>query len=124
MKEEIFKKMKIKQGAKGEVLFLPQEFAEEFAKQTYVAKAGGQPCEFVVFFAQSLAEYKQRIPKAMELLPPDAPLWIGYKKSKGKVKYDINRDVLFELTHNDGLQLVANIALSEEWSLVRAKRIV
>lgn len=67
-------------------------------------------------------EYYRYIPKILPLLNEQSKFWISYRKSHGKVVYDINRDTFFKLAEEFGLRAYANVALDDVWSCVGLKK--
>jgi len=83
---------------------------------------GDGKVDFVHLFVESREQFAERFPQAAESLKDAGLLWISYPKSKGKVKYDINRDSLWGLLLDVGFHPVAQVSLNDDWSAVRIKK--
>lgn len=118
----VFKKMRVKPGTPGVYLYAPKEYQEMVQNQDFVDFNSQMTPKFIHIFVESKKEYEIRIQEALSIMDDDARLWISYKKSNNKVKYDINRDSFFIFAKKDGLIPNANISLDEEWSCVGFKK--
>ncbi len=55
---------------------------------------------------------------------PDAILWLCYPKQTSKAfKSDLNRDILWQLVSPLGLQPNRQIAIDDDWSALRFKKV-
>ncbi|MDO9629019.1 MAG: hypothetical protein Q7I99_03880 [Acholeplasmataceae bacterium] len=118
----VFKKMRVKPGTPGVFFYAPLAYQEMVKNQDYVDFTSLKKPKFIHLFVESEKEYKERINEALSIMDFDARLWISYKKSTNKVKYDINRDSFFIFAKEDGLIPNANISLDQEWSCVGFKK--
>ncbi len=75
--------------------------------------------DYLIFGANSLAEFKTKIKKMLKLWNQTSSLWVIYPKSDSKNKLDINRDILMQEAKKHNLEAVANIAISTTHSSVR-----
>jgi len=123
MDESIFKKMHIKPAASAIVLYPTPEYNAFLAQQTTLDLSKKNEYSIVLLFVGSRDEYKKRILEAKRLVTVDGLIWICYPKKTKNLQPDINRDSLFLLAQEDNLQVSTNIALNEEWSMLRAKSI-
>lgn len=123
MDQSIFKKMHIKPNTSGHMFYAPQIYIEMMKNQDYVDFESENPT-FLHLFVISLTEYNERIKEVLPLLNDLTRLWISYKKQQGKVKFDINRDSLFDLGLRDGLKPLSNIAPDETWSCIGFKKAI
>jgi hypothetical protein len=117
----VFKKMRVKQGISGKVFYAPEAYLD-LIKQQDVIDFNGENPTFLHLFVTSKKEYDERIQEILPLLKETSRLWISYKKSTNKIKYDINRDSFFDLGLRDGITPFANVALDEEWSCIGFKK--
>lgn len=117
----VFKKMRVKQGISGKVFYAPEAYLD-LIKQQDVIDFNGENPTFLHLFVTSKKEYDERIQEILPLLKETSRLWISYKKSTNKIKYDINRDSFFDLGLRDGIFPFANVALDEEWSCIGFKK--
>ncbi len=118
MDHTIFKKLKVKPGMTAAFFFAPPEYPayEEF----YEMKDGKG--DFVHLFASSKVEFQERFEKASDAAVESGLLWVSYPKSSGKLKYDLNRDSLWDLVIPYGWHPVAQVSLDDIWSAIRLKR--
>ncbi len=71
----------------------------------------------------SAKELQQRLPKLKSKLQPGGLLWVTYPKGSSKIDSDINRDSIYNFAATVGLQGVAMIAVDDDWSAFRFKKI-
>src|SRR5579859_6582614 len=79
--------------------------------------------EVVVQFVRNRAEYDAKIPPLLKAIRADAILWIAYPKLTSKLAGDLNRDVIHREAPALGIDCVSQIALDEDWSAMRMKRL-
>jgi len=121
MDETIFKKMRAKPQCTAAVYFAPEGYPES-PDMIWDDSDQVQP-DFVHLFVESREQFAERFPQIVLSLKDAGLFWISYPKSKGvKVKYDINRDSLWDLLLSVGFHPVAQVSLNDDWSAVRVKR--
>ena len=118
MDASMFKKMKVKPSCTARVFYAPPGYPKSDA--FHWPDAGR--ADFVHLFVESRDQFAERFSQALEAYAEDGLFWVSYPKSRGKRKYDINRDSLWGLLLASGFHPVSQIALDEEWSAVRVKR--
>ena len=123
MDSTIFKKMRLKQGTNGIFLHAPEEYIAMAKGQDVIDFSQHDKYDFVHLFIESKQDYFDRIRDALDKLSESGTLWISYPKSDKKHQYDINRDGIFQLTPENGIDACSNIALDEHWSALRFKKI-
>jgi len=79
--------------------------------------------EVVVQFVRNRAEYDAKIPPLLTVIRGDAILWIAYPKLTSKLAGDLSRDVIHRESPALGIDCVSQIALDEDWSAMRMKRL-
>ncbi len=79
--------------------------------------------EVVVQFVRNRAEYDAKIPPLLKAIRGDAILWIAYPKLTSKRAGDLSRDVIHRESPALGIDCVSQIAIDEDWSAMRMKRI-
>jgi hypothetical protein len=52
-----------------------------------------------------------------------AILWIAYPKLTSDLAQDLSRDIIHDLAPSFGLDTVSQIAIDDDWSALRLKRI-
>jgi len=117
MDNSIFKKLKAKPSMTAALLYAPPEYPnyEGFSD------VKDDKDDFVHLFVISKAEFNERFAEAAEAVADGGLLWVSYPKSKGKLKFDINRDSLWEMALPKGWHPVSQVSLDDEWSAVRLK---
>lgn len=80
----------------------------------------GDTSGVAVMFAHDRAELDALLTGVLPRLTSPRAVWIGYLKGG---RSDINRDSIWQAVEEHGWTLNGNIALSDEWSSVRAKRV-
>lgn len=123
MENSVFKKMRIKEGSSILCINAPNEFVDLVKNQETVEFIKSGKADIVFLFVSSLKEYDEKIKSTCSKLKETGVLWIAYPKSKGKIKYDINRDILFEHSKKDGIEPCSMVALDDTWALMRFKDI-
>jgi hypothetical protein len=79
--------------------------------------------EVVVQFVRNRAEYDAKIPPLLKAIRADAVLWIAYPKLTSKLAGDLNRDIIHRESPGLGIDCVSQIAIDEDWSAMRMKRV-
>lgn len=119
---EILRKMHIKTGSTvrlmGETHLLPDAFA-----QSDVVFIEDGRADAVIAIMASKADFECHIDDIVNA-SGQGMIWLCYPKSKGKVKYDIHRDILFQMAQERSLTVVANVAYSDDWSMLRIKKVI
>jgi len=87
------------------------------------ARAAPAKADVVVMFAASKATLEAKLPGLLEKLRPEAILWIAYPKLTSALAGDLSRDVIREWAPSLGLDTVSQIAIDEDWSALRLKRV-
>lgn len=123
MENTIFKKMHLKDDASMICMNAPQEFFELVTDHSSIKLIKTGKADYVILFVSSLQEYDAKIKSALSKLNSTGILWINYPKSKGKVKYDVNRDILYHHSMKDGIEPCAMVALNDNWSMMRFREI-
>jgi hypothetical protein len=78
----------------------------------------------VLAFAQSKAEVTAHAREICPQWATDKPLWIAYPKQTSKrYRADFNRDTGFDVLGDMGFEGVRQIAIDEDWSALRFRRV-
>lgn len=117
MDQSIYKKMHVKPNTPGKYFYAPQEYIEMTKDQDYI----NFNSEDVPLFIESKEDYLLRRVELQKFVTKEARIWISYRKSTSKLKFDINRDNLLELAKLDGYTAHSNIELDENWSCLGFK---
>jgi len=115
------KKLQLKPGMKVALVNAPAEAAAALRPLPEGARvSGGMSADAVIAFAKDDAELGKIAPQAVKAVRPDGLLWLAYPKGSGKLKTDLNRDVLRETAaERYGLEGVSLVAVDETWSAMR-----
>jgi len=96
-----------------------QETAIGIKKQRAdIAKA-----DVVLLFAPNRKTLDAKLPKLLAKTALAAILWIAYPKLTSPLAGDLSRDTLRELGPDFGLDTVSQIAVDDDWSALRFKRV-
>lgn len=79
--------------------------------------------DVVLLFAADRGSLDKSLPKLLKTLPPAAIFWIAYPKLSSKLAADLSRDIIHALAPAHGLDTVSQIAIDDDWSALRLKRI-
>ena len=79
--------------------------------------------DVVLVFAADRGQLDAILPGLSVTAPQHAILWIAYPKLTSKLAGDLNRDFIRELAAQSGLETVSQIAIDEDWSALRVKRL-
>jgi hypothetical protein len=79
------------------------------------------PFDIQIYFTKTKAEVDAVIQTAISTLKPGCYIWFCYPKggAKAKIKTDLNRDSLWEISASNGLKPVHQISIDETWSGLR-----
>jgi hypothetical protein len=87
------------------------------------ARAEAAKADVVLLFAADRAALDARLPDTLKKMPANAILWIAYPKLSSKLSGDLSRDTIHGLAPSYGLDTVSQIAIDEDWSALRLKRV-
>ena len=79
--------------------------------------------DVVLLFAADRAGLEAKLPDALKTMQDAAILWIAYPKLSSGLAADLSRDVIHALAPTHGLNTVSQIAIDEDWSALRLKRV-
>ena len=87
------------------------------------ARADVGQADVVLLFTADRAGFDAKLPALLKTMPKTAILWVAYPKLTSKVAADLSRDVIHKLAPKHCLDTVAQIAIDDDWSALRLKRI-
>jgi hypothetical protein len=125
---EIFKKLNFKNQDPILVLSAPQSFQGELREMAklagiHFAPKKGSTYGFGIAFAPMKADLLKAARALLSAVHEDAVLWFAYPKQTSKTyKSDLNRDSCWEALKPFGLQPNRQIAIDDDWSALRFKR--
>jgi len=119
----LIKKLRLQPGQRIALLNAPPGYIEGLGELppgvVLVAEPEEGACDWVQLFAASSAELLRLFPIAQRACKYDGLLWVSYPKLSGKLKGDLNRDIVWELLQPTGLRSVTQVALDDAWSALR-----
>lgn len=86
-------------------------------------RASAREAEVLLLFTPDRAVLDRALPTLLEQARRDAILWVAYPKMTSPQARDLHRDVIRGLAPAFGLDTVSQIAIDEDWSALRLKRI-
>lgn len=124
---EIWKKLNLKTEEQIWVLNAPAEFSNAMHAapcQINTLYDGLEPIRFALIFATNQAELNALIPHIAGMLEGDAIVWIAYpKQTSRRYTCDFNRDTGWSMLGEYKLEPVRQIAINEDWSALRFRKI-
>ncbi|HEX3665559.1 MAG TPA: hypothetical protein VHU23_10040 [Rhizomicrobium sp.] len=78
--------------------------------------------DVLLAFAKNNAELNKRIPQLLGA-PATAILWLAYPKLTSSLAGNLNREAVRKCAAAQGLDTVSQIAIDEDWSAMRLKRV-
>jgi hypothetical protein len=89
-----------------------------------VANRLGKHETFVLCFVQSPADIARQAPRVAAALPADGVVWFAYpKKSSPQYNPELSRDDGWQPLGDAGWEPVRQVAVDEQWSAVRFRRV-
>jgi Protein of unknown function (DUF3052) len=79
--------------------------------------------DVVLVFAADRARLEAKLPDVLKKLQEAAILWVAYPKLSSGLAADLSRDIIHALAPMHGLDTVSQIAIDEDWSALRLKRV-
>lgn len=124
----LFKKLNLKDQAQIAVLNSPPDFEPELAalEGVRVLRAAADFAEtgFLLVFATRQDQVDQAAALAAEKTAGDALVWVAYPKMSSKrIACEFNRDTGFDALGKAGFEPVRQVAIDEDWSAVRFRRV-
>lgn len=87
------------------------------------ARAELPEADVLVLFAPNRSTLGAKLPSILAKASASAILWIAYPKLTSHLAQDLSRDIIRDLAAGFGLDTVSQIAVDEDWSALRLKRI-
>lgn len=79
--------------------------------------------EVALLFVRDRARLDAALPSLLSQLRPEAILWLAYPKLTSSLAKDLNRDIIRSAAPDFGLDTVSQIAIDDDWSALRLKRV-
>jgi DUF3052 family protein len=87
------------------------------------ARADLAKADVVLLFASERVALDAKLPDVLKKMPATAIFWVAYPKLSSKLAADLSRDIIHALAPKHGLDTVSQIAIDEDWSALRLKRV-
>ncbi|HEX4178932.1 MAG TPA: hypothetical protein VHY57_10860, partial [Rhizomicrobium sp.] len=79
--------------------------------------------DVVLLFTPDRASFDAGLPGLLRKMQKTAILWVAYPKLTSRLAADLSRDVIHALAPKYHLDTVSQIAIDEDWSALRLKRL-
>jgi len=114
----LINKLGIKSGFNVVFVNAPAGFADtlDFPKDVVVREAGRTQLDFVLLFAKSQKELKQKFSLLAARLKPSGMLWVSWPKKTSGVQSDLNENIVRDIGLGKGMVDVKVCAVDEVWS--------
>ena len=86
-------------------------------------RADAAEADVVLVFTANRAAFDAQLPSVLQTAHPTAILWVAYPKLTSNLAGDLNRDIVRVAAAAHGLDTVSQIAIDEDWSAMRLKRL-
>jgi hypothetical protein len=87
------------------------------------ARADLARADVVLLFASDRAGLEAKLPDVLKTMQDAAILWVAYPKLSSGLAADLSRDIIHALARKYGLDTVSQIAIDEDWSALRLRRL-
>jgi hypothetical protein len=87
------------------------------------ARADAAKADVILVVAPDRTRLQTRLPMVLAKAPSTAILWVAYPKLTSPIAADLSRDVVRSLAPHYGLDTVSQIAIDDDWSALRLKRL-
>ena len=118
MASSLGKKLAIKSGQRVIVRRCPEHLHDAF-KALGAAFDRGTIAEVTLSFVAEQRELENACNEAIALTAPGGILWVAYPKKTGKLKSDLNRDIVWPPFERIGWRPVSQVSIDETWSALR-----
>ncbi len=86
-------------------------------------RCGLNDADVVLVFTPNRATLERELPALLKSAKDSAIIWVAYPKLTSALASDLSRDIIHKLAPSYGLDTVAQIAIDEDWSALRLKRV-
>ncbi len=114
-------RLQVKAGRRLAVVDAPAGLSQAWAGPLPHGTVGD--AEVVLLFIRDRAHFDMKMAYVLPVLRPDAILWVAYPKLTSTFAVDLSRDVIRNVAPAYGLDTVSQIAVDENWSALRLKRV-
>lgn len=122
MDAAVIKKLRFKPGIRCLMLNAPVSHSgalTALAADPEPQETSGGSYDFVLIFCRNRSELDHWLGTAKHQIRYDGLLWLCYPKGSSGVPTDLNRDILWALLRDQGLEAVSQVAIDDIWSAMR-----
>lgn len=121
--KSISEKFLLKPGRTLKLINAPENYLEILGPLPAFARivSLSEPADVVQLFIHSYAELEVMLPGARALLGPGSIFWICYPKRTGKIKTDIDQDILKEYAILRNWKGIGMFSINYDWAAIRFK---
>ncbi len=87
------------------------------------ARADMAEADVALLFVANRAAFDRQLPALLKKTRRTAIIWLAYPKLTSPLAADLSRDVIHKLAPGHGLDTVSQIAIDDDWSALRLKRV-
>jgi hypothetical protein len=116
----VLERLQVKHGRSFAALNAPKNIEPALAG---AAPAKADQADVVLLFVSSRAQLDTQIAAQLPKLKPSAIFWVAYPKLTSRLAGDLSRDVIHKAAPSYRLDTVSQIAIDEDWSALRLKRV-
>lgn len=87
------------------------------------ARADVAAADVVLLFVADRTGFDRQVPALLKKASRTAIIWVAYPKLTSPLAADLSRDVIHKLAPGYGLDTVSQIAIDDDWSALRLKRV-
>lgn len=114
-------KARVKPGAKVAVLNSVPDVVEALGLPGDVSFVDPSDADLLFLFVKTRAELETQMPTAIEMLAPDAALWVFFRKGSKSAGLDMSRNDVWALAEKANMRPLGLIGVDETWSAFRLK---
>jgi len=116
----VLERLQVKHGRSFTALNAPKNVEPALAG---AVSAKTDQADVVLLFVSSRKQFDASLAAQLPKLKSTAILWLAYPKLTSRLAGDLSRDVIHKAAPDYGLDTVSQIAIDEDWSALRLKRV-
>lgn len=116
----VLERLQVKHGRSFAALNVPNNVEPALAG---AARVKTDQADVVLLFVSSTTQFDADLAAQLPKLKATAILWVAYPKLTSRLAGDLSRDVIHKAAPAHGLDTVSQIAIDEDWSALRFKRV-
>src|ERR1700754_3315966 len=116
----VLERLQVKHGRSFIALNAPKNVQPAFAG---AVSAKADQADVVLLFVSSRAKFDADLTAQLPKLKATAILWVAYPKLTSPLAGDLSRAIIHKAAPAHGLDTVSQIAIDEDWSALRFKRV-